>query len=78
MNRASEAAALAGWSENPRAPIEQRLAASKQALDFYVDGWGKLEDLLEAWRVRAESDNPSEYLDMSEMVESLREILDPQ
>jgi hypothetical protein len=36
----------------------------------------QLRQLLSDWRVRAESDNPSEYLDMSEMVDSLAEILD--
>jgi hypothetical protein len=36
----------------------------------------KLRQLLSDWRVRAESDNPSEYLDMSEMVDALAAILD--
>lgn len=37
MIRAEDAPALAGWSQNPNAPIDQRLAASSQALDFYIE-----------------------------------------
>lgn len=36
----------------------------------------QLRELLSSWRVRAESDNPSEYLDMSEMIDALAAILD--
>lgn len=53
MEAAENAAAMAGWSMNPRAPIEQRLVAGKQALDFYIDRIGKLDDLVIALRVDA-------------------------
>lgn len=72
----SEAAMLAGWTTNPAAPIHQRLAAAEKSLDYYVDRSGKLEDLLADWRRRAESDNPSEYLDMQDVVAQLGAILD--
>jgi hypothetical protein len=72
----SDAAALAGWAQNPNAPTDQRLAAAKQALDYYVDQADKLQELLDDWRRRAESDNPSEYLDMSEVVAELSAILE--
>lgn len=43
----NDAAALAGWAQNPNAPVQQRLAAAKQALDFYVDQQDQLQQLLE-------------------------------
>jgi hypothetical protein len=76
MDPASEAAALAGIGQNPHFPLEQRLAAANKALDYYVDQGGKLQDLLDDWRRRAESDNPSEYLDMQDVVAQLAAILD--
>lgn len=62
MDKASEAAALAGWAENPNAPIDQRLAAAKQALDFYVDRADRLDTLAQAWtdsRYLADSTDPN-------------------
>lgn len=44
---ADEAPACAGWSMNPNAPIEQRLACGKQALDFYIEQADRLEALLD-------------------------------
>lgn len=44
MDKRSEAAAMAGWSENPNAPIDQRLVAAKQALDYYVGQADALEE----------------------------------
>jgi hypothetical protein len=37
MDKASEAAALAGIGQNPHFSLEQRLAAANKALDYYVD-----------------------------------------
>lgn len=63
-----------------------RMAMAQQAGKLVEDSnarWRKVRDrdealrgLLSAWRVRAESDNPSEYLDMSEMVDQLAAVLD--
>lgn len=76
MNSGSEAAALAGIASNPVAMPTQRLRAATQALDYYVDQADKLQNLLDDWRRRAESDNPSEYLDMQDVVAQLAAILD--
>jgi hypothetical protein len=40
-------AAFAGWSMNPNAPIDQRLACGEKAINFYVDRADKLEALVE-------------------------------
>lgn len=50
-------AAMAGWAQNPRAPIDQRLACSAQALDYYVVQAEKLDDLLVELVKKACQDN---------------------
>ena len=77
MNRASEAAALAGVACNPGMSTALRLVAADKALDFYIDQIDKIEMLVEDWRGRVSSDNPSEYLDMSEMVGQITSLLAP-
>jgi hypothetical protein len=77
MDAASEAAALAGVAQNPHFPTWQRLQAANKALDYYIDNRSvALQGLLDDWRRRAESDNPSEYLDMQDVVAQLAAILD--
>lgn len=75
----SNAAALAGVAQNAHFRTSERLAAAKQALDFYVDQEDKLRELLadvEAnpstnWQNLSEADR-----DHTEMVDRLRTILD--
>lgn len=42
----NDSAALAGWAMNPNAPVDQRLACARQALNFYVNQQDQLYDLL--------------------------------
>jgi hypothetical protein len=59
-----DAAALAGWAMNPNAPVDQRLAAGKQALDFYVDQADKLDELAQKWDdFEGVSSNPGDVED---------------
>lgn len=59
----TDAAALAGWAQNPNVPVDQRLAAAKQALDHYVGQADKLADLL----AYLESKNPKDEDGISEL-----------
>lgn len=74
-----DAAALAGWAQNPRVPIDQRLAAAKQALNHYVAQTDQLQQLLEY----VESNDPGEgfkrtdaELAYNDVAQRLRAILD--
>lgn len=42
-----EAAMLAGWAQNPAAPVGERLMAAKKSLDYYVGRSGNLREFLE-------------------------------
>lgn len=77
MDKASEAAAMAGSSMNANYPGWQRLKMSKQALDFYIEQWDKMEDLLTEWDDLALDTGPSGAAYES-AAKQLREILDPQ
>lgn len=58
-----EAAAFAGWAQNPNAPTDQRLAAGAAALNYYVDQQDQLQELLEY----LESRNPRDEDGTSEL-----------
>lgn len=79
MEAAKNAAACAGWSMNPSAPIDQRLACSKQALDFYIDRVDKIHKLIDDLRADAKA-NQSVNLDASVLAAAaamrLEKILD--
>lgn len=59
MNPAREAAALAGIAENTAFSTNDRLAAAKKALDFYIDQQDQLWGLLEFCDENAADSGPS-------------------
>lgn len=70
-------AALAGWAMNPRAPIDQRLTAARNALEFYVAQQDQLQELLEHCEelAGATTPQPSWPLAYADVRDRLRVIL---
>jgi hypothetical protein len=76
MDKASEAAAFAGWAQNPNAPVDQRLATAAQALNYYVDQQDKLRELLQYCEDAEGADTESGLMIYSDVARKLRAILD--
>jgi hypothetical protein len=69
VDKAREAAAMAGLAENTHFPSWQRLQCSKQALDFYVDQAVQLEELLEKLDELAPTDDA--FADAADMLRAI-------
>jgi hypothetical protein len=73
----ADAPALAGWSQNLAVPPAQRLAASKQALDVYIDQQDDLRELLSYCENEAADPHVlSGHLAYADVAAKLRGLLD--